>query len=228
MNIHYSLENVILIMVKIINYQQRNYLLWNIKIKAILVGESQTGKTCILNKLVSNIFIENPGSTNVAENLEKEFTVEGKTITLDIWDTAGQEKFRSLNKIFFKDAEIAFLVYDITKKETFDELKNFWVEQVRTFSSENVLFAVVGNKADLYTKEEVNENMGQEFADQINGVFAQTSAKHGTGINDLFQTVVEKKIESNPDLKNKLLGVKLEVPVKPKGECCGGKKKEKN
>ena len=200
-----------------------------IKIKAILVGESQTGKTCILNKLVSNIFIENPGSTNVAENLEKEFTVEGKTITLDIWDTAGQEKFRSLNKIFFKEAEIAFLVYDITKKETFDELKGFWVEQVRTFSSENVLFAVVGNKADLYTKEEVNENMGQEFADQINGVFAQTSAKHGTGINDLFQTVVEKKIESNPDLKNKLLGVKLEAPVKPKGECCGGKKnKEKN
>ena len=200
-----------------------------LKIKAILVGESQTGKTCILNKLVSNIFIENPGSTNVAENLEKEFTVEGKTITLDIWDTAGQEKFRSLNKIFFKEAEIAFLVYDITKKQTFDELKNFWVEQVRTFSGENVLFAIVGNKADLYTKEEVNENMGQEFADQINGVFAQTSAKHGTGINDLFQTVVEKKIESNPDLKNKLLGVKLEAPVKPKGECCGGKKnKEKN
>jgi small GTP-binding protein len=199
-----------------------------LKIKAILVGESQTGKTCILNKLVSNIFIENPGSTNVAENLEKEFTVEGKTITLDIWDTAGQEKFRSLNKIFFKDAEIAFLVYDITKKQTFDELKNFWVEQVRTFSSENVLFAVVGNKADLYTKEEVNENMGQEFADQINGVFAQTSAKHGTGINDLFQTVVEKKIESNPDLKNKLLGVKLEGQVKQKGDCCGGKKKDKN
>ena len=199
-----------------------------IKIKAILVGESQTGKTCILNKLVSNIFIENPGSTNVAENLEKEFTVEGKTITLDIWDTAGQEKFRSLNKIFFKDAEIAFLVYDITKKQTFDELKNFWVEQVRTFSSENVLFAVVGNKADLYTKEEVNENMGQEFADQINGVFAQTSAKHGTGINDLFQTVVEKKIALNPDLKDKLLGVKLEGPKKQKGECCGGKKKDKN
>ena len=199
-----------------------------IKIKAILVGESQTGKTCILNKLVSNIFIENPGSTNVAENLEKEFTVEGKTITLDIWDTAGQEKFRSLNKIFFKDAEIAFLVYDITKKETFDELKNFWVEQVRTFSSENVLFAVVGNKADLYTKEEVNENMGQEFADQINGVFAQTSAKHGTGINDLFQTVVEKKIALNPDLKDKLLGVKLAEQTKQKGECCGGKKKDKN
>jgi small GTP-binding protein len=199
-----------------------------IKIKAILVGESQTGKTCILNKLVSNIFIENPGSTNVAENLEKEFTVEGKTITLDIWDTAGQEKFRSLNKIFFKEAEIAFLVYDITKKQTFDELKNFWVEQVRTFSGENVLFAIVGNKADLYTKEEVNENMGQEFADQINGVFAQTSAKHGTGINDLFQTVVEKKIASNPELKNKLLGVKLEGPKKQKSECCGGKKKDKN
>jgi small GTP-binding protein len=198
-----------------------------IKIKAILVGESQTGKTCILNKLVSNIFIENPGSTNVAENLEKEFTVEGKTITLDIWDTAGQEKFRSLNKIFFKEAEIAFLVYDITKKQTFDELKNFWVEQVRTFSGENVLFAIVGNKADLYTKEEVNENMGQEFADQINGVFAQTSAKHGTGINDLFQTVVEKKIASNPELKDKLLGVKLEKPKKRKGECCGGKRKDK-
>ena len=218
-----------------------------LKIKAILVGESQTGKTCILNKLVSNIFIENPGSTNVAENLEKEFTVEQeiedktedkageqkekrkekKTVTLDIWDTAGQEKFRSLNKIFFKGAEIAFLVYDITKKETFNELKNFWVEQVRTFSGENVMFVIVGNKADLYTQEEVNENMGQELAEQIDGVFGQTSAKFGTGIIDLFQTVVEKKIASNPDLKEKLTGIKLGVAPKPKRECCGGKNKDK-
>ena len=199
-----------------------------LKLKAILVGESHTGKTCISHQLVSGVYKENPDSTNVAQCLEKIFTVEGKSVTLEIWDTAGQEKFRSLNKIFFKDAEIAFLVYDITKLDTFNELKNFWVGQVRTFSSENVMFAVVGNKADLYTKEEVNENMGQEFADQINAVFAQTSAKHGTGINDLFQTVVEKKIASNPDLKDKLFGVKLGAQKKEKGDCCGGKKKDKD
>lgn len=200
-----------------------------LKIKAILVGESQTGKTCILNKLVSNIFIENPGSTNVAENLEKDFTVNNKTITLDIWDTAGQEKFRSLNKIFFKDAEIALLVYDITKKQTFDELKNFWVDQVRSFSGEDVLFAIVGNKADLYTKEEVNENMGQELADEVKGIFAQTSAKHGTGINDLFQKVVERKIELSQNLNDKVFGVKLDQKKqKEKKECCGGKKKDGN
>ena len=196
-----------------------------LKIKAILVGESQTGKTCLLNKLISNIFIENPGSTNVAENLEKDFTVNDKTVTLDIWDTAGQEKFRSLNKIFFKDAEIAFLVYDITKKKTFEEIKNFWVDQVRTFSGENTLFVLVGNKADLYTKEEVNENTGQEFANEINAVFGQTSAKHGTGITDLFQTAIEKRITTNPNLNDKVFGVKLETkPNKEQKECCGGKK----
>ena len=199
-----------------------------LKIKAILVGESQTGKTCLLNKLISNIFIENPGSTNVAENLEKDFTVNDKTVTLDIWDTAGQEKFRSLNKIFFKDAEIAFLVYDITKKKTFEEIKNFWVDQVRTFSGENTLFVLVGNKADLYTKEEVNENTGQEFANEINAVFGQTSAKHGTGITDLFQTAIEKRITTNPNLNDKVFGVKLETkPNKEQKECCGGKKGKK-
>ena len=199
-----------------------------LKIKAILVGESQTGKTCLLNKLISNIFIENPGSTNVAENLEKDFTVNDKTVTLDIWDTAGQEKFRSLNKIFFKDAEIAFLVYDITKKKTFEEIKNFWVDQVRTFSGENTLFVLVGNKADLYTKEEVNENMGQEFANEINAVFGQTSAKHGTGITDLFQTAIEKRITTNPNLNDKVFGVKLDIKQnKEQKECCGGKKGKK-
>ena len=198
-----------------------------LKLKAILVGESHTGKTCISHQLVSGVYKENPDSTNVAQCLEKIFTVEGKSVTLEIWDTAGQEKFRSLNKIFFKGAEIAFLVYDITKKETFNELKNFWVEQVRTFSGENVMFVIVGNKADLYTQEEVNENMGQELAEQIDGVFGQTSAKFGTGIIDLFQTVVEKKIASNPDLKEKLTGIKLGVAPKPKRECCGGKNKDK-
>ena len=100
-----------------------------LKIKGIIVGESQTGKTSILNKLIRDKF-QQTISTNVAENLSKDFIINNKRITFELWDTAGQEKFRVLNKIFYKNAEVAFLVYDITKKETFEELKKFWMEDV--------------------------------------------------------------------------------------------------
>ena len=108
-----------------------------LKIKGILVGESQTGKTCLLNKLIKDKF-EPTISTNVAENLSKDFIINNQTITFELWDTAGQEKFRVLNKIFYKNAEIAFLVYDVTTKETFEELKAFWMEHVLQYANTDV------------------------------------------------------------------------------------------
>lgn len=109
-----------------------------LKIKGILVGESQTGKTCLLNKLIKDKFEPTTISTNVAENLSKDFIINNQKITFELWDTAGQEKFRVLNKIFYKNAEIAFLVYDVTNKDTFDELKSFWMEHVLQYANNDV------------------------------------------------------------------------------------------
>lgn len=103
-------------------------------IKVVLVGEAQTGKTSLINRLILEEFNENEVTTMVASAFKKEFTYEnGQQITLAIWDTAGQEKYRALNKIFYKDASIAVLVYSINNRKSFEELKNYWFQEINRF-----------------------------------------------------------------------------------------------
>ena len=94
--------------------------------KVVLLGESGVGKTCIISRFINNTFDDNGMSTT-----------GGKSIKFDIWDTAGQEKYRALTKIFYKDASIAILVYDITRRESFEELKNYWFNQIKDFAPQN-------------------------------------------------------------------------------------------
>ena len=102
--------------------------------KVVLLGESGVGKTCIIDRLINNKFEENVEPTKGASfgtkimNLDE---FEEKNIQLGIWDTAGQEKYRSLSKIFYKDANIAILVYDITDKKSFEEIQNYWYDQIK-------------------------------------------------------------------------------------------------
>lgn len=103
-------------------------------VKVVLVGESQTGKTSIINRLILEEFNENEATTMVASTVKKEFSYDnGQQITLAIWDTAGQEKYRSLNKIFYKDASIAVLVYSINNRKSFDELKGYWFQEIKKY-----------------------------------------------------------------------------------------------
>lgn len=102
--------------------------------KVVLVGESQTGKTSLINRLIHEEFNENEKTTMVASTVKKEFSYrDGQQVTLDIWDTAGQEKYRSLNKIFYKNASIAVLVYSINDRKSFEELKNYWFQEIKKF-----------------------------------------------------------------------------------------------
>jgi small GTP-binding protein len=108
--------------------------------KVVLLGESGVGKTCIIARYVNNTFEDNGMSTTGASYAGKNMTFEeagGKSIKFEIWDTAGQEKYRALTKIFYKDASIAVLVYDITKKESFEELKKYWYNQIKDCAPEN-------------------------------------------------------------------------------------------
>ena len=109
--------------------------------KVVLLGESGVGKTCIISRYTSNIFEDNGISTTGASYCAKTLSFEeygGKTIKFEIWDTAGQEKYRALNKIFYKDASVAILVYDITRKDSFDEIKNYWYDQVKDYSPKDI------------------------------------------------------------------------------------------
>ena len=181
--------------------------------KVVLLGDSGVGKTCIISRYISGTFDENSATTNGASYCSKNVNYEklGKNLLLDIWDTAGQEKYKALTKFFYKDAAVCILVYDITRKETFDNLKNFWYSQLKENSGSNVVLGVAGNKCDLYESEDVKESEARQFAEEIGAIFELTSAQNNTGINELFLDVGYKyldpnfkpsKDEDNPDGKN--------------------------
>ena len=112
---------------------------------------------------------------------------ESKSVTLDIWDTAGLEKYRSLAKIFFRDSNAVIIVYDPTDEKSFKELKEFWYCQVKDL---NKVLAVVANKCDLDEKK-IKDEEGKEFAESIGAIFASVSAKDNIGLSTLFEQIVQ-------------------------------------
>ena len=174
-------------------------------VKVVLLGDSGVGKTCLITRYISETFEQNTASTNGASYASKNVNYDKlkKTITLDIWDTAGQEKYKALTKFFYKDAAIAILVYDITQKQSFESIKSYWYEQVKENGEKTVVLGIVGNKSDLYEQEEVPENDAREFAQSIGAIFALTSAKMNTGVDALFEDAGNKYLD--PSFQQKVM-----------------------
>ena len=169
----------------------------DLTIKVVLIGNSGVGKTCISQRYINDSFTNNEQSTVGASYFQKILEIDGKPIHLDIWDTAGQERYRSMGKMFYKDAFIVLFVYDITDKKSFLELKNVWYDEIKKTGEKHSVLAVVGNKSDLYLKEQVNEDEARKWADDIEAIYALVSAKEGDCINLLFDNVVKKYL--SPD-----------------------------
>ena len=165
--------------------------------KVVLLGDSGVGKTCIIARYISGSFDKNSTTTNGASFCSKNvrFDQLGKNLLLDIWDTAGQEKYKALTKFFYKDAAVCILVYDVTRKESFQSLKDYWYSQLKENSEPDIVIGVAGNKSDLYENEEVKEDEAREWAKEIGAVFELTSAQNNTGINDLFLNVGYKFLD---------------------------------
>ena len=164
-------------------------------LKITLIGDSGVGKTCIIFRFISNEFSSNTLTTDGVSYSKKEIIYNDKKLQLDLWDTAGQEQYRSLGKHFYKDSFVVILVYNITVKETFDNLKNIWLEDVVNYGEEYKVLAIVGNKCDLYEQEAVSEQEAREFAEENNALFMLVSAKDGTNIDLLFDSCVKKYFE---------------------------------
>ena len=171
----------------------------NITCKVVLVGESGVGKTCIIQRYVNNNYNENTESTSTSTYTYKsiDYKALNKSISFDIWDTAGQELYRALAKNFYLNASIGILVYDIRRKQSFEAIKDYWHEQLKEFGEENMVFGVAGNKCDLFQEEEVSEEEGKKFAKSIGAIFHLTSCKESIGIDDLFEECGKKYLEVN-------------------------------
>ena len=169
-------------------------------VKAVLLGESGVGKTCIIARFINNTFEDNIMSTTGASYAGKTMSFDefgGKCIKFEIWDTAGQEKYRALTKIFYKDAGVAILVYDITRKESFDEIKDYWYNQIKECAPKNIVIGIAANKCDLYDNEQVSEDEARNFANEIGAVFKLTSASTNQGIEELFKGVGCRVLDPN-------------------------------
>ena len=161
--------------------------------KVVLVGESGVGKTSIITKFIDETFQEDQQSTTGGTFSTKSVICDGgKILKFEIWDTAGQERYRALTKMFYKDANAAIMVYDITRKDSFEELKNYWSEQIKESSPEGIILVIAANKSDLFEHEAIDESIAREFAEQIGAFYIATSAKNSDGINNLFEEIAKK------------------------------------
>ena len=180
-------------------------------LKVTLLGSSGVGKTCIIQRYTEGEFNENSQATSGASYSQKEIKIGDKRIKLDLWDTAGQEKYRSLGRQFYKDAFIVCLVYDITSLNSFTDLQNKWYNDLKTYGEKYTVIAVVGNKSDCYEKEEVQEDEARNYAKSIGAKFMLTSAKLGTNIDILFDNLIREYL--GPEFLKKVEEIK-----KNKGE----------
>ena len=196
-------------------------------IKITLIGNSGVGKTSIINQYIDQTFDEANAATIGANYSEKVITKNNKEYELNIWDTAGQEKFHAVGKHFYKDAYIVCLVYDITSQDSLVQLKEIWYPDIKKFGEKYTILAVVGNKSDLYENDNLaDENQAKEFAQSINAIFMLTSAKTGDGIEKLFDTLVDKFLSSDFNSKYKeMKQIKGDIKVLKPNE--GEKKKKK-
>ena len=161
--------------------------------KVVLVGESGDGKTSIITQFIDQTFQEDIQSTTGGTFSTKSVVCDGgKILKFEIWDTAGQEKYRSLTTMFYKDANAAVMVYDVTRKDSFEEMKNYWAIQIKDNSPENIILAIAANKSDLIEQETVDEEEARNFAKELNAIFVTTSAKSSEGINSLFEEIAKK------------------------------------
>lgn len=180
--------------------------------KYIIIGDTGVGKSCLLLQFTDKRFQPVHDLTIGVEFGARMITIDGKQIKLQIWDTAGQEAFRSITRSYYRGAAGALLVYDITRRETFNHLTT-WLEDARQHSNSNMVIMLIGNKSDLDARREVKKEEGEVFAREHGLVFMETSAKLATNVEEAFidtaKEIYEKIQEGVFDITNEANGIKI-------------------
>lgn len=170
-------------------------------IKAVLLGASNTGKTSIAYRYMKGYFHEYSGPTIGASYMTQTLVKPYGLIKLDLWDTAGQERFESLMPMYYKNAHIALIIYDVTSLETFEKAKT-WIAKMNTDMTRSPVYVLVGNKTDLIEQRIVSKDMALNYASMHNVLFFETSVKTSENIQKIFDNAIDeihRRIMSNPD-----------------------------
>jgi len=180
--------------------------------KYIVIGDTGVGKSCLLLQFTDKRFQPVHDLTIGVEFGARMITIGNKPIKLQIWDTAGQESFRSITRSYYRGAAGALLVYDITRRETFNHLAT-WLEDARQHANSNMTIMLIGNKCDLDHRRAVSTEEGAQFAKEHGLVFMETSAKTAQNVEEAFINTAAKiyqKIEEGIfDVSNETSGIKV-------------------
>ena len=160
--------------------------------KVLLLGDTTVGKTCFLMKYTDKTFQDiHMATIGLDYRLKTMKLKSGKDIKLQIWDTAGQDRFRAITKNYYKGSHGIILIYDVTNLQTFENVKN-WVNQIREEASTKVVIYIAANKIDMETERKVTKQEGESLAQELGFPFMETSAKSGININETFDDLVER------------------------------------
>lgn len=192
--------------------------------KVVLIGDSAVGKSQLLARFARNEFSLDSKATIGVEFQTKTLSIDNKTVKAQIWDTAGQERYRAVTSAYYRGAVGAMLVYDLTKRQSFDHMAR-WLEELRGHADKNIVIMLIGNKSDLGSLRAVPTEDAQEFAQRENLVFMETSALEATNVETAFFTVLteiyriisKKTLTANDELGSNgnaglLKGTRIIVP----------------
>ncbi|PKA47304.1 Ras-related protein RGP1 [Apostasia shenzhenica] len=204
--------------------------------KVVLIGDSAVGKSQLLARFSRNEFSLDSKATIGVEFQTRTLNIDNKTIKAQIWDTAGQERYRAVTSAYYRGAVGAMLVYDMTKRQSFDHVTR-WLEELRGHADKNIIVMLIGNKLDLGTLRAVPAEDAKEFAERENLFFMETSALEATNVETAFLTVLteiyriisKKALIANDEQESSgnsalLRGTKIAIPPEPSGgsksSCC--------
>eukprot|EP00916_Digyalum_oweni_P004900 GHVL01008791.1.p1 GENE.GHVL01008791.1~~GHVL01008791.1.p1 ORF type:complete len:210 (+),score=19.41 GHVL01008791.1:789-1418(+) len=196
-------------------------------IKLLLIGDSAVGKSCLLLRFTEDQYLPSHIATIGIDFKMKTMDIDGSRVKLQIWDTAGQERFRTVTQAYYRSAMGIILVYDVTKEESFNNIRT-WIRQIESFGSENVNKILVGNKADL--PKVISAARGRALAEDNGMHFFETSALSGLNVADVFYHIAKevkwrisliRSAGSSDNYKNNCIVVKNKRTEKEeKKKCC--------
>mmetsp|Transcript_6216 Transcript_6216/g.5338 ORF Transcript_6216/g.5338 Transcript_6216/m.5338 type:complete len:220 (+) Transcript_6216:23-682(+) len=159
--------------------------------KLLLIGNSGVGKSCILMRYADNSFTENFFNTIGVDFKIKTIALNDQVIKMQIWDTAGQDRFRTLTSTYYRGAHGIIIVYDVTNRDSFDNVRQ-WLQEIDNFASESVNKLLIGNKCDLEEQRVVTHEEGIELSKKFDMPFLEVSAKNSTHVDTTFNTIASE------------------------------------
>ena len=197
----------------------------------LVIGDTSVGKTSLITRYTNGTFKEEYLATVGLDFYSKEEIINNKTINIKIWDTAGQERFKALTQSYFRNAEGVMLAYDVTKSESYDNLKDWIASIKKNLEGKNIFLPliIVGNKIDMEESREVDKETAEKFATENNYKYFETSAKTGEGVDEAVRNLVNQVLNNNQIDEQKIEARKSmqlkeqdnnEGEVKKKKGCC--------